>query len=44
MIFLKKILFINMILLLFLREFQFMVSALDDSSLSPDQDTNQFLV
>ena len=28
----------------FLREFQLMASAFDDSSLSLDQDTNQFLV
>ena len=30
--------------LFFEREFQHMVSAPDDSSLSSDQDTNQFLV
>ena len=32
------------IILINLREFQFMTSALDDSSLLSDQDTNQFLV
>ena len=31
-------------ILFFEREFQLMASALDDSSLSSDQDTNQFLV
>ena len=32
------------IILIYLREFQFMVSAPDDSSLLSDQDTNQFLL
>ena len=40
----KIVIILYCVIFFFLREFQLMASALDDSFLSSDQDTNQFLV